>query len=1207
MAETTFSSATARGYTVHAAFVRYDWNGTVAGDTVKFPDALTPSPTNPNRYLQNVTIRRDRRGIVFHVTSNRGSSVLSDNHDLSTAFETGGSLTITIADAEDGTPEHAFVFNMADFNDTEEPYRLDVPPARNAEWDKWANRLSYTAGRMHPATFRFSDEAVGVVLPDAVAPSVTINAVADGDEGTKVTLGAQLGNDGTFDGDVAYKWTVEAGTLDDDTSATPEWARPNVNADTDYDIDLKITVDGDGTNAKDGTTDSRDATQIQATVENVAATLPDAVAPSVAIDAVPNGNEATDVQLSATVTGGNYDGAIAYRWTVDDGALDDATAASPTWTRPGVSSDMDVGIELTVTVRGDGTTRRNGSSATATATATARVLNVAPADTTPPRLSSAVAVGTLLDLTFDEALDESAVPPASAFTLSSAGGATISNVMVSGACCRLVLSQAISGNAPTVAYRRPSNAANRLKDAAGNQVANFTGQAIATVAAAAGDYRPVEGECYGIAVAIAFDATLDIASGKRAADWKLQVNGLAVTVASVALYPHAALLTLASEPPIGSVIEASYTQPSADANKLDAADGEHIPTFERLRCLNGTGSSADPVPLVGLAAERRVRVQYSRMLSPKQTPPATAFRASTTDLPAQENRKTLTASGNYTVPAGVAEVVLELFGGSGGGGSGGSAGDGDMPGAQGFDGNAGSDTTATYKGTTHTGVGAPGGRAGGAGGAKSRILRALATNLPRTAEDNTRKAGTLQVPPNVYSIELIGRSTPGLSEATSVTVNGRAVSFAAPANRNTFGGWPGAVVVSPAEFGPGYSAAYGHREVLAVTPGDALPYVVPAVTASTDSLHYLLAYAARRGAAGIGFNNGAGGGSGGSGANGAGDGGQGGGGGRSAVRRVTLGVTPGDTIAIAIGNGGAGGRQVGNGGAGEDGDPGYVNVIERTPSGTNITAGSVEIVGRNLLISLPSVPSADYFLHFAQPGTTTAQLLGMSERALANFVLKPTRATPAELAKYAPAQDTPLGSFTNSAAGIRNRTPTQHASLDIRYLIEFTRAVVSWRTPRMWTGRGTVSLGGQSYAGNHAIVELPVLASAPYNSQQRGGQLALSGARDKLRANAVEMERSGRVTAIISVVYSVDGGATWTLPGISQHFALTNPRIVGARLTFDLIPLDTAARNRPAIEWSYAGGLQRSTGTTVFGGFELIAVARERLANLRWPNTGDLT
>ena len=123
--------------------------------------------------------------------------------------------------------------------------------ATNSEgMDDWTVAYSFAAG-----------------IPDANAPSVTISAVADGDEGTVVTISASL-NGGNYDA-IDYDWQVSGGALDDNTSATPVWTRPSVAADTDFDIDLDITARGTGANAANGTSDQASAAQRSATVFDV--------------------------------------------------------------------------------------------------------------------------------------------------------------------------------------------------------------------------------------------------------------------------------------------------------------------------------------------------------------------------------------------------------------------------------------------------------------------------------------------------------------------------------------------------------------------------------------------------------------------------------------------------------------------------------------------------------------------------------------------------------------------------------------------------------------------------------------------------------------------------------------------------------------------------------------------------------------------------
>ncbi|MBD8531493.1 MULTISPECIES: hypothetical protein [unclassified Massilia] len=102
----------------------------------------------------------------------------------------------------------------------------------------------------------------------------------------------------------------------------------------------------------------------------------------------------------------------------------------------------------------------------------------AVADTTPPTLTGAAVSSTtptIVRLTMSENMSEANVPAASAFTVS---GHTVSSVVVSGLYINLTVTPAFAaGEAPrTVAYAQPG--ANNARDLAGNQLANFTAQAI---------------------------------------------------------------------------------------------------------------------------------------------------------------------------------------------------------------------------------------------------------------------------------------------------------------------------------------------------------------------------------------------------------------------------------------------------------------------------------------------------------------------------------------------------------------------------------------------------------------------------------------------------------------------------------------------------------------------------------------------------------
>ena len=209
-------------------------------------------------------------------------------------------------------------------------------------------------------------------LAVADAPSATINTIPAGNEGTSVRLARSL-TGGLYD-QYVNAWSVDEGTLDDATADSPTWTRPAVSATKNVGVNYGITVRGTGTNARAGTSDSASATEVNASVRNVQP--PAASAPTVTINAIPDGNEGTTVRLTRALTGGTYDRVSGNAWSVASGTLDDATAESPTWTRPFVAATGNTQVDCDVTVEGTGTNARNGTSATGSAQqVTARVIN----------------------------------------------------------------------------------------------------------------------------------------------------------------------------------------------------------------------------------------------------------------------------------------------------------------------------------------------------------------------------------------------------------------------------------------------------------------------------------------------------------------------------------------------------------------------------------------------------------------------------------------------------------------------------------------------------------------------------------------------------------------------------------------------------------------------------------------------------------------
>ena len=106
------------------------------------------------------------------------------------------------------------------------------------------------------------------LLPAAAAPTVSIDAVADFDEGNTVTLSATL-TGGTYDA-ADHLWAIDSGggSLDDAAAVTPVYTTADISAD-DPTISLEITARGTGTDAADGTSDTASDTE-SFTVRHVA-------------------------------------------------------------------------------------------------------------------------------------------------------------------------------------------------------------------------------------------------------------------------------------------------------------------------------------------------------------------------------------------------------------------------------------------------------------------------------------------------------------------------------------------------------------------------------------------------------------------------------------------------------------------------------------------------------------------------------------------------------------------------------------------------------------------------------------------------------------------------------------------------------------------------------------------------------------------------
>ena len=129
--------------------------------------------------------------------------------------------------------------------------------------------------------------------------------------------------------------------------------------------------------------------------------------------------------------------------------------------------------------------------------------SIDPPDTTPPTVTGAEVTMTApksLVITFSEALDTGSEPAASAFTVKVGGTAegTPTDVSISGSTVTLTLAIALDAGQTnvTVDYTNPGTANDPLKDAADNEVATFTNQAVTNNAPACPDTASHPGDAY---------------------------------------------------------------------------------------------------------------------------------------------------------------------------------------------------------------------------------------------------------------------------------------------------------------------------------------------------------------------------------------------------------------------------------------------------------------------------------------------------------------------------------------------------------------------------------------------------------------------------------------------------------------------------------------------------------------------------------------
>ena len=203
----------------------------------------------------------------------------------------------------------------------------------------------------------------------------------------------------------------------------------------------------------------------------------------ISLTAVPAGDERVAVSWEAPASdGGSFLHGYKVEWKSGSEEYDQSRRKSVRFhyrdsARPSHVSEtiggLTNGVEYAIRVVAY---NRNGDGAEAEVTATPSAT-----DAVAPELLAATVERALLELTYNEALDEASAPASGAFAVSVAGAArSVDDVSVEGSTVTLTLSSVVApGEAVTVSYTVPTDVdAPRIQDPTGNDAAAITAKAV---------------------------------------------------------------------------------------------------------------------------------------------------------------------------------------------------------------------------------------------------------------------------------------------------------------------------------------------------------------------------------------------------------------------------------------------------------------------------------------------------------------------------------------------------------------------------------------------------------------------------------------------------------------------------------------------------------------------------------------------------------
>ncbi|GIO12243.1 hypothetical protein J19TS2_17980 [Cohnella xylanilytica] len=240
-------------------------------------------------------------------------------------------------------------------------------------------------------------------------------------------------------------------------------------------------------------------------------------------------------------------------------------------------------------------------------------------DTTAPSLSNATMDGAVIQLTYNEELDENSVPYASNYYVTVNDiPRQVSEVAVSGTQVRLTLLAGVAvGQTVKLSY---SVGDKPLQDKSGNKVAAFSNRAVSNTTSTTLP-KPTSGTVSGSTITLTFNKTLQTISSNASSQFTVKVNGSSRGISGVTISGTDVVIRLSSNVTTGQSVSVSYTPGSYPLLDLS---GNGVAAFAEFYVQNSSDTTPPSLSSATVSGSK-VTLNYNEGLDASKVPLKSSF------------------------------------------------------------------------------------------------------------------------------------------------------------------------------------------------------------------------------------------------------------------------------------------------------------------------------------------------------------------------------------------------------------------------------------------------------------------------------------------------------------------------------------------------------------------------------------------------------